>query len=135
MRTQRTRCEGRAEGRGVHTDEAASRTGTPIISWHTPQCFFSSLVPDTDATRLFQPSKVPIPLYQGSKPRRAIDFAVQVHRAWLDDGTAVAVKVQHAHLRRQIDADLLVLDVLAAAVPLLFEGTDLRWILNSLRTR
>ena len=58
-----------------------------------------------------------------------------MHRAWLADGTAVAVKVQHAHLRRQIDADLAVLHLLAAAVALLFRGSDLRWILTSLRTR
>lgn len=69
-----------------------------------------------------------------NKPtRRCVDQ--QVHRATLADGTSVAVKVQHAHLARRFAADLLVLDLLARAVPLLFAGVDLKWILNHLRTR
>jgi predicted unusual protein kinase regulating ubiquinone biosynthesis (AarF/ABC1/UbiB family) len=49
------------------------------------------------------------------RPVAAASIA-QVHRAWLHDGTAVAVKVRRPGLRRRIDRDLRLLAGLASAL-------------------
>lgn len=54
----------------------------------------------------------------------------QVHRAELADGTAVALKVQHAHMQQMVHADLTLLTALARFVDWSFDNIEILWIVE-----
>lgn len=57
----------------------------------------------------------------------------QVHKARLQDGTQVAVKVQYPGLRASVEADLAAMLVLADAGHRLFPATSWRWLFEELQ--
>lgn len=56
----------------------------------------------------------------------------QVHRARTHDGRNVAVKVQHAGLLKEAQADIATFRWLAKAAKMLFEGFELEWMVPEL---
>jgi len=59
----------------------------------------------------------------------------QVHRAVLDDGTAVAVKVQYPGIRELVEADLAQLDLGRFVMPVVYPQMDVRSVTTELRDR
>jgi len=57
----------------------------------------------------------------------------QVHLAILPDGKQAAIKVQRAGLRRNLRADLALIDVAAGATELLFPALKIRWLAKEFR--
>jgi len=57
----------------------------------------------------------------------------QVHRAKLNNGEVVAVKVQHRWIREQYPGDVRILEVLAKTGKKLFKDFDYMWIIDDLK--
>ncbi|PSC71592.1 putative aarF domain-containing kinase 1 [Micractinium conductrix] len=57
----------------------------------------------------------------------------QVHKAWLPDGTAVAVKVQYPGLAATVSADVATMLVLSDVAHWLFPATRWRWLFEELQ--
>lgn len=58
---------------------------------------------------------------------------LQVHKAWLTDGTPVAVKVQYPGLAGKVMADLAGMVALARAASWLFPDVSLVWLFEELQ--
>jgi len=54
----------------------------------------------------------------------------QVHRAMLQDGTKVAVKIQYPELRKEMASDFMVFKTMGAQIKQMSEGYDLTWIVE-----
>ncbi|XP_039279035.1 aarF domain-containing kinase 1 [Nilaparvata lugens] len=54
----------------------------------------------------------------------------QVHKAWLKDGRAVAVKVQHPFVRKNSAVDLTTMEVMAKFLMWVFPDFDFQWLVN-----
>ncbi|XP_034015519.1 aarF domain-containing protein kinase 1 [Thalassophryne amazonica] len=63
------------------------------------------------------------------KPQGAASLA-QVHKAVLQDGQTVAIKVQHPKVRRQSHKDIVVMEVLVQVVHWLFPDFTFMWLVD-----
>lgn len=62
-------------------------------------------------------------------------FLSQVHKARLEDGRQVAVKVQYPGLRGAANADLTTLSLLSRGAQAVFPDFRLGWLYNELRVK
>ena len=54
----------------------------------------------------------------------------QVHKAYLKDGTKVAVKVQHAFVRDHAETDLKIMEFLVTTAKKFFKDLELDWLVD-----
>ncbi|CAG9313953.1 unnamed protein product [Blepharisma stoltei] len=66
------------------------------------------------------------------KPIASASLA-QVHKAKLKNGSIVAVKVQHQHIREEMPGDIRVLDFLARTGKKLYSDFDYEWLIDDLK--
>jgi len=64
-----------------------------------------------------------------SEPLASASLA-QVHRAVLQDGTKVAVKVQYPELRKEMASDFAVFKTMGAQIKQMSQGYDLMWVVE-----